>query len=61
MYVIVYLNDARVIGPFNSEADAEHWAKKIPNRLFLSDAEYQHADTNADFFITKFEFLNGGE
>ncbi len=55
MWVIVYRNDARVIGLFHSQAAAERWISAVPNILFKTTAEVEHADLNADFFIAQVE------
>ena len=56
-WVIVHLNDARVIGSFESEEAAYAWAKAVPNALFPTEEEWEHADVNGDFWATKLEVV----
>ncbi len=57
MFVIVYRNDAKVIGGWGSAKDAEDWLKMFPNALFTTAEEWEHAEANADYFITEMERL----
>lgn len=52
---IVYLNDGRIIGPFDDGFHAEDWAKTVPNILFRDAEQYDHADTNSDFWTAEVE------
>ena len=54
-YFIVYLNDARVIGPFISAQHAHDWAIRTPNSLFPDAGAYDHADENGDFWVSASE------
>jgi hypothetical protein len=54
-FVVVYLNDARVIGPFGTRGAADAWARKVPNKLFDTEEQLEHADTNSDFYVTELE------
>lgn len=54
-FMLVYLNDARVIGPFDSEEKALAWARVTPNKLFASEQKFKHADDNSDFWIAELE------
>lgn len=59
MHVIVHLNDARVVGLFASEEKAYAWARKVPNMLFLTAEEHEHAEINGDFYVAKLEVRDG--
>lgn len=54
-YVIVFLNDARVIGPFKTEKLAAKWARTVPNSLFETEDEWEHAECNGDFWFAELE------
>ncbi len=54
-FVLVYLNDSRVFGPFGSVIAAEHWARSVPNKLFKTMEQHDHADGNGDFWTTELE------
>lgn len=47
--MLVYRNDGRVIGPFESRTAAYVWAGTVPNSLFATRAEWEHAAGNVDF------------
>ena len=60
MFVLVYLDDSMVFGPFESEQAGYDWAKRIPNALFWTQEDWEHASGNSDFWVTKLTSPDAG-
>lgn len=58
MFVIVYRNDSRVLGPFPTERDAWDRVYRVPNALFATREELGHAESNSDFYVTRLESMS---
>lgn len=54
-FIIVYLNDRRAIGPFESFEKAKEYIYCIPNTFFENKSELEHAHINCDFNFYKLE------
>lgn len=58
--LVVYLSDSRVVGPFADAAAATAWLRAVPNRLFDTLDDLEHARANADVWLAPLEGPDDG-
>jgi hypothetical protein len=53
--LVHYLNDNRSVGPFPDAAAATRWLRALPNSLFDTPVELEHARGNGEVMLTALE------